>query len=133
MEMIKNTVLNEEGVEATYININGSSIPGIAVDIPGTGKRVLQLKCPNGLLLCGLFSPEKIDGIDFAACVFSAPEFQDMLAGRPLFVSRRAKTLGVTEEMTGQEIAEIFCKQDIRGTDNNRRGAGAAGINFITT
>lgn len=110
MEMIKNTVLNEEGVEVTYIDIKGSSIPGIAVDIPGTGKRVLQLKCPKGLLLCGLFSPEKIDGIDFAACVFSAPEFSDMLEGRPLFVSRKAKDMGVREEMTGSEISEIFCR-----------------------
>ncbi|MDD6190107.1 MAG: hypothetical protein PUB75_00755 [Firmicutes bacterium] len=52
--------------------------------------------------------PEKIDTIDFAACVFSAPEFTDMLSGKPLFVSSKAKAMGVNESMTGMEIAEIF-------------------------
>lgn len=98
----------ENGVEVTYIDIAGDYVPGIAVEIPGTGKRVLQIKCRNGLLLCGLFSPEKIDGIDFAACVFSAPEFSDMLMGKPLFVSSKAKEMGVTEAMSGREIAELF-------------------------
>lgn len=113
MKIENNAVLNESGVEVTYINIAGDSIPGIAVEIPGTGKRVLQIKCPKGMLLCGLFSPEKIDGIDFAACVFSAPEFSDMLEGKPLFVSSRAKNMGVTDDMTGQEIAAIFCAPDL--------------------
>ena len=111
----------ENGVEITYINIAGDYVPGIAVEIPGTGKRVLQIKCRKGLLLCGLFSPEKIDGIDFAACVFSAPEFSDMLMGKPLFVSSKAKEIGVTEEMSGREIAELF-----NGNGNGNRLEGGS-------
>lgn len=90
------------------IDINGKEVTGISVSIPGTEKNVLQIRCEKGMLLCGLFSPEKIDSIDFAACVFSAPEFSDMLSSKPIFVSEKAKTLGATCEMTGTEIADLF-------------------------
>lgn len=92
------------------VPVGARTLKGISVEIPGTGKNVLQIKCRNGLLLCGLFSPEKIDSIDFPACVFSAPEFKDMLANKPLFVSAKARAMGVTEDMTGAEIAEMFEK-----------------------
>ena len=69
---------------------------------------MLQIKCKNGLLLCGLFSPEKIESMEFAACVFSAPKFENMLENKPLFVSPKAREMGVSEEMSGAEIAEIF-------------------------
>ena len=97
-----------EGVEIREIRIGESIVPGISVEIPGTGKNVLQIKCRNGLLLCGLFNPEKIDSMEFAACVFSAPKFEDMLANHPLFISAKAKGLGVTEDMTGAQIAELL-------------------------
>lgn len=71
-------------------------------------------RCRKGLLLCGLFSPEKIDSIDFPACVFAAPEFKDMLANKPLFVSAKARRMGVTEEMTGMEIAEVFEAKELK-------------------
>lgn len=90
------------------IELNEKEVTGITVSIPGTEKNVLQIRCKNGMLLCGLFSPEKIDSIDFAACVFSAPEFSDMLSSKPVFVSEKAKALGATCEMTGAEIAELF-------------------------
>ena len=31
-----------------------------------------------------------------------------MLMGKPLFVSSKAKEMGVTEAMSGREIAELF-------------------------
>lgn len=94
--------------EIVEIPVGDFTVKGISVEIPGTGKNVLQIKCRNGLLLCGLFSPEKIDFIDFPACVFSAPKFEDMLEGKPLFVSQKAGQMGVREDMTGREIVEIF-------------------------
>lgn len=90
------------------LEINGKEVTGISVSIPGTEKNVLQIRCKRGMLLCGLFSPEKIDSIDFAACVFSAPEFSDMLSAKPLFVSEKAKALGASYEMAGTEIAALF-------------------------
>ena len=105
---IDNNAVHDPGVKIEEIEIGGKILPGVSVEIPGTGKNVLQIKCRNGLLLCGLFSPEKIDAIDFAACVFSAPEFSDMLANKPLFISQKARQLGVSEDMTGEEIAKIF-------------------------
>lgn len=96
------------GVTVTEVKVGDAFVPGIAVEIPGIGKSVLQIRCKNGLLLCGLFSPEKIESMEFAACVFSAPQFSNMLANHPLFVSSKAKEMGITEEMTGEEIARIF-------------------------
>lgn len=97
-----------EGITVTDIQIGDMTLPGISVAIPGIGKNVLQIKGSKGLLLCGLFSPEKIDAMEFAACVFSAPAFSDMLANKPLFVSAKARELGATEDMTGEEIAKIL-------------------------
>ena len=99
-----------EGIEVVDVQVGEKVLPGISVEIPGIGKNVLQIKCRNGMLLCGLFSPEKIDFMEFAACVFSAPKFSNMLENKPLFVSEKAKAMGVTEEMTGAEIAVIFDK-----------------------
>lgn len=95
-------------VQIVNVPAGEHTLRGVSVEIPGTGKNVLQIKCRNGLLLCGLFSPEKIDSIDFPACVFSAPEFKDILTNKPLFVSAKARAMGVTETMTGLEIAEVF-------------------------
>ena len=97
-------------VQVVNLTVGESTLKGLSVGIPGTGKNVLQIKCRNGLLLCGLFSPEKIDSIDFPACVFAAPEFKDMLANKPLFISAKARAMGVTEDMCGEEIAQIFDK-----------------------
>lgn len=97
-----------EGVEIVDVKVGDQVLPGISVSIPGIGKNVLQIKCRNGLLMCGLFSPEKIDAMEFAGCVFSAPQFDNMLENKPLFVSEKAKQLGVTEKMTGAEIAAVF-------------------------
>lgn len=97
-----------DGVVVTDVKMGDKTLPGISVAIPGIGKNVLQIRCRKGLLLCGLFSPEKIDAMEFAACVFSAPQFSDMLERTPLFVSKKAKGMGVTEEMTGAQIAAIF-------------------------
>ncbi|MDO4472691.1 MAG: hypothetical protein Q4C17_05965 [Bacillota bacterium] len=97
-----------DGIKICAVQAGERKLRGVAVEIPEMGKNVLQIKCRKGLLLCGLFSPEKIDSIDFAACVFAAPGFSDMLKNRPLFVSEKAKAMGISDEMTGLEIAEAF-------------------------
>ena len=97
-----------KGIKVTDIDLGEKTVPGVSVEIPGTGKYVLQILCKNGMLYCGLFLPEKIDAIGFAACVFSAPQFSDMLANKPTFISAKALELGVTPDMTGREIAELF-------------------------
>ncbi|MCQ2547247.1 MAG: hypothetical protein MJ161_06860 [Clostridia bacterium] len=99
-----------DSVQIVNVPAGSRALKGVSVEIPGTGKNVLQIKCRKGLLLCGLFSPEKIGSIDFPACVFAAPEFRDMLANKPLFVSAKARAMGVTEDMCGEQIAEIFDK-----------------------
>ena len=99
-----------EGVDIIDVKAGDLVLPGISVAIPGIGKNVLQIQCKNGMLLCGLFSPEKIDAMEFAACVFSAPKFENMLENHPLFISEKAKALGVTGEMTGEEIAVLFSR-----------------------
>lgn len=100
--------MKQEGIDIVELHAGKHLVKGVSVEIPGTGKNVLQIKCKKGLLLCGLFSPDKIDTIDFPACVFSAPEFSDMLERKPIFISAKARQLGVTEEMTGIEIVDIF-------------------------
>ena len=99
-----------EGVEIVDVQAGDQILPGISVEIPGIGKNVLQIKCKNGMLLCGLFSPEKINVMGFAACVFSAPGFSNMLENKPLFISEKAAELGATQDMTGAEIAALFSR-----------------------
>ena len=99
-----------KGITVTDIDFGDKTVPGVSVEIPGTGKYVLQILCRNGMLFCGLFLPEKIDAVGFAACCFSAPLFSDMLANKPTFISAKAREMGVTEDMTGREIAALFDK-----------------------
>lgn len=97
------------GILVKKIKTGERIVLGISVDIPGTEKKVLQIKCKTGMLFCALFSTDRINIIDFAACIISpAPEFKDMLENKPVFISEKAKDMGVTINMTGKEIIEIF-------------------------
>ena len=81
---------------------------GIAVNIPNTELKILQVRCKSGMLFCGLFSKEVLEKLDFPAAVFSAPAFSDMLERKPLFLTSKAIAMGATTDMTGEELLVLF-------------------------
>ncbi|MCQ2735810.1 MAG: YunC family protein [bacterium] len=97
-----------EKVSAKDIYLGEKTAEGVAVTVPGTDISVLQIRCRNGMLFCGLFDPEAIERFGFAAAVFSAPTFEDMLSRTPKYVSKAAEEMGADLSMTGRQIAELF-------------------------
>ena len=81
---------------------------GIAVNIPNTELNILQARCKNGMLFCGVFSKEVLEKLDFPAAVFSAPAFSDMMERKPVFLTTKAVSIGAAMDMTGEELLVLF-------------------------
>lgn len=81
---------------------------GIAVNIPNTALNILQARCQNGMLFCGIFDKEVLEKLDFPAAVFSAPAFSDMLERNPIFLTSKAIAMGATMDMTGKDFLRLF-------------------------
>ena len=81
---------------------------GIAVNIPNTELNILQARCRNGMLFCGVFSKEVLEKLDFPAAVFSAPAFSDMMERKPVFLTSKAVSIGAAMDMTGEELLVLF-------------------------
>ncbi len=97
-----------DNVKFVPIEASGVTAEGVSVSIPGTPREILQVRCTNGMLLCGIFDQKVLEELDFPAAVFSAPHFSDMLERKPIFLTTAAKQRGATEDMTGEEIIGCF-------------------------
>ena len=81
---------------------------GLAVNIPDTELNILQARCKNGMLFCGIFSKEVLEKLDFPAAVVSAPAVADMMERKPVFLTSKAMAMGATMNMTGEELLVLF-------------------------
>ena len=81
---------------------------GIAVNIPDAELNILQARCKNGMLFCGIFSRDVLEKLDFPAAVFSAPAFSDMMERKPVFLTSKAVSIGAAMDMTGEELLVLF-------------------------
>ena len=106
-------LLDKDGVSVREISLDGTTAVGITLDMPGTGKSILEIHCNKGLLLCGVFNPEVLESFGTAAVIISAPNLDVMLENHPKAMTAAAREMGVTEEMTGREIALLFSKQQL--------------------
>ena len=97
-----------ENVKIVPIEANGVTAEGVSVNIPGTPLEILQVRCANGMLFCGIFDQKVLEKLNFPAAVFSAPHFSDMLERKPNFLTTAAKQRGASEDMTGAEIIVCF-------------------------
>lgn len=69
---------------------------------------VLMISCPHGDLYCSIFKTEVLDAIDAAGVIFRAPHLENILQNKPVAISKKAAEMGVTEEMTGEEVVKLF-------------------------
>lgn len=97
-----------ETVKLVPIEAKGVTAEGVSVNIPGTELEILQVRCANGMLFCGIFDKTVLEKLDFPAAVFSAPHFSDMLECKPVFLTTSAKALGANEDMTGAKLISCF-------------------------
>ena len=101
-------LLNKDGIQVREISLDEATVMGASLNIPGTEKYVLEIRCNKGFLLCGVFSPEALESFGVAAAIISAPNLDVMLENKPKALTAAARELGATEEMTGREIALLF-------------------------
>ncbi|MBW2983624.1 YunC family protein [Candidatus Woesearchaeota archaeon] len=89
------------------IKINDTEAEGVNVF---TGNvNILLIKTKNGLLGCGYFDinvANKFD--DVMAVVTGVKTFDDMLKAKVVKVSNKAKEIGVSEGMIGQDALELM-------------------------
>jgi uncharacterized protein YunC (DUF1805 family) len=96
------------GTVVYNLSVGDTHVPGFATNIPNTTLHILQARCRNGMLFCGLFSREVLEKLNFPAAVFSAPAFSDMMERNPVYLTPAARELGATEEMTGEQLLVLF-------------------------
>lgn len=97
------------------VNVDGSSLQGIKVELPGAPvlsgveAPVLMLVGKKGFIGCGYFKTEVADKVSHALAVVSGvSSFEDILAGTVKAVSAPAAGLGITIGMTGAEAAKLL-------------------------
>lgn len=99
----------EIGATSVYeLSAGSGCAQGIAVNIPNTQLQILQVRCRNGMLFCGIFDREVLEKLNFPAAVFSAPLFSDMMERKPVFLTEAALSVGATMDMTGEELLVLF-------------------------
>lgn len=72
-------------------------------------KNLLIIKGSKGFLACAYMNVETANKLG-EACVLvtGVSEFEDMFNKYPIAISEKAKEMGVTEQMTGEEVLELF-------------------------
>ena len=96
------------GVSITAGTVTGSVYTGVSIAIPETERAIQIIRCRRGLLCCGIVSQEAVEAIGAAVCLFRAPELKDLLYEKPFYISSKARELGASENLTGQEITALF-------------------------
>ena len=96
------------GVSVTEMTLAGSVYTGVSIAIPETENVIQVIRCRRGLLCCGIVSQEAVEAIGSAVCLFRAPALKDLLCEKPFYISSKARELGASENLTGQEIAALF-------------------------
>ena len=100
--------IQQENTALYDLSVGRCHAQGIAVNIPNTELNILQARCKNGMLFCGIFSRDVLEKLDFPAAVFSAPAFSDMMERKPVFLTSKAIAMGATTDMTGEELLVLF-------------------------
>ena len=96
------------GIAVTDNMAGQNACVGVSIAIPGTEQAIQLIHCNRGILCCGVLSHEVMEALDASVCLFRAPEIQDILIAKPIYVSPKARELGASEELTGQEIMALF-------------------------
>ncbi len=96
------------GVSITEEAVAGSVYTGVSIAIPETERVIQVIRCRRGLLCCGIVSQEAVEAIGAAVCLFRAPALKDLLYEKPFYISSKARELGASENLTGQEIVTLF-------------------------
>ncbi len=103
------TIATEQGAAICKITTSGNhTATGAAVELPGSGLRVLQVRCAKGMLFCGIFDKTFLTDRHIPAAVFSAPSFDEMMKRKPNFLTDEAKALGANLDMTGEQIVDAL-------------------------
>lgn len=107
-DIVVTNMFEQEYTTVKKIVVDGIETVGITTKLPGVDNEILQLRCKNGIMLCGIFSASVLDILKVSGCIFSAPKFDDMLEKAPKAISKKAVEMGVTGNMTGREIIKLF-------------------------
>lgn len=87
------------------IDINGKTAFGMKLEIDPAP--LLLIRAKNGLIGCGYFNIEVADKLDLPFVIISGVKtISDMLNKKPVAISKKAREMGITEDMTGREIVE---------------------------
>ena len=94
-------------IELRKVKVLDKEAEGVSIK---TGKTVaLIIKAEKGFLACGYFDINVADKVgDVAAIVKGVKDFEDMLNAKLAAVSKEAKKLGITEEMTGKDALALM-------------------------
>jgi uncharacterized protein YunC (DUF1805 family) len=94
-------------IELKKVGVLGKEAEGVKID---TGKTVaLIIKAEKGFLACGYFDINVANKVgDVAAIVTGVKDFEDMLNAKLVAVSKEAKKLGITGDMTGKDALALM-------------------------
>ena len=94
-------------IELKKINILDKKAEGVSIK---TNRTVaLIIRAEKGFLACGYFDINVANKVgDVAAIVTGVKNFEEMLDAKLVAVSREAKKLGITKDMTGKDALALM-------------------------
>ncbi len=97
-------------METKTLQLAGNPAESFVVpELAGAGHAsLIVIRCKRGFLMCGYLSLEKAEELGDVAVRVAGANVKEVLANKITGCTSKAKELGVTEEMTGQEAAEIL-------------------------
>ena len=94
-------------IKTKKLHIDGEEFEGVAVKTNNSEILIIQAK--NGVLGCGYINIDLAAELDDAiAIVRGVKSFDDMMKAKVTKVSKKAKEMGVTEGMVGEDALSIM-------------------------
>jgi uncharacterized protein YunC (DUF1805 family) len=86
------------------VRVDGKSCMGLRVDLPESPAPLLLLIAEKGFVMCGFLNVEAAERIGVSAAMVSGVKtFDDVLSAPIKAVTSKARSLGVQEEMKGED------------------------------
>jgi uncharacterized protein YunC (DUF1805 family) len=86
------------------VRVDGKSCMGLRVDLPESPAPLLLVIAEKGFVMCGFLNVEAAERIGVSAAMVSGVKtFDDVLSAPIKAVTSKARSLGVQEEMKGED------------------------------